>query len=256
MKTPSEPRLVAGFRRFAQVAAAGAVLISTLVLVGWALGVETLQAGLAGRTAMNPGGTAVAVLLAGVSLWLQADPARRRRGPALAFASGVVLIAGLRLVGYLTGWDGGPDPLLFRDQLDREALRTGHPNRMAPNTAGALLLVGLALLLLDARAGRYVISAQFLALGAGFVALLAVLGYAYSALALAGVEQFIPMAMNTGLALALLGGGVLCARPDRGPIAVVTRPGPGGVMARRLLPAAVLIPIAVGLVRGLGQKRG
>ena len=64
----------------------------------------------------------------------------------MACAVGVVLLASLRLGGYLLDWDGGPDRLLFADKLDREALSTGHPNRMAPNTAAAMLLVGLALI--------------------------------------------------------------------------------------------------------------
>ena len=59
----------------------------------------------------------------------------------------------MRLFGYLVEWDNGPDRLLFRVKLDLEALRTGHVNRMAPNTAAAMLLVGLALILLRAGLG-------------------------------------------------------------------------------------------------------
>ena len=92
------------------------------------------------------------------------------------------------------------------------------------------------------RTRRGVRPAQLLALAAGLIALLALIGYAYSAAALAGVEQFIPMALNTAIAFALLSVGILCARPDRGLMAVVTSAGAGGVMARRLLPAAILIP--------------
>ena len=119
---------------------------------------------------------------------------------------------------------------------------------MAPNTAAALLLVGLALLLLDAKLlRRGVLAVQFLALATAFIALLAIIGYAYSALSLAGIEQFIPMALNTAVVLALMSGGILCARPDRGVMAVVSSAGAGGVMARRLLPAVIFIPPRRGL---------
>src|SRR5205814_2215847 len=84
----------------------------------------------------------------------------------------------------------------------------------------------------------------------------AVVGYAYSAAALAGVEQFIPMALNTAAALGLLCTGILCARPTQGAMAVVTSTGAGGVMLRRLLPAAILVPVAVGWVRWLGEHEG
>ena len=55
------------------------------------------------------------------------------------------------------------------------------------------------------------------------------------------------MALNTAIAFAILSVGILCARPDRGLMAVVSSTGAGGVMARRLLPAAILIPAVVGL---------
>ena len=87
---------------------------------------------------------------------------------------------------------------------------------MAPNTAAALLLVGLALLLLDARSRRGVLAGQLAALATALIALLAIIGYAYSALPLAGIEQFIPMALNTAVALALISGGILAARPTAG----------------------------------------
>ncbi len=152
------------------------------------------------------------------------------------------------------GWDGGPDQLLFRDMLDREGLRTGYANRMSPNTGVGFLLVSAALLLLDVRTRRGLRPAQVLALAAAVLALLSLLGYAYSELALTGVGGFKPMSLNSALALALLSGGLLCARPDQGLMAVVTSPGAGGVVGRRLLPAAVLIPAAIGWVWWLAQR--
>ncbi len=245
------------FLSIARVAGAAVILISVMVLAGWWFDIEILRSVFPGMTAMNPGGTALAFLLAGVSLWCQLSPARSRlRVIGLACADVVVLLALLRFAGYLWDWDGGPDQLLFRAKLDLEGLRTGLPNRMAPNTAVCILLVGLALMLLGARTRRGVWAAQFLALAAALISLLAIIGYAYSAMALTGVEQFNPMALNTAVAFALISAGILCARPDRGMMAVVSSEGAGGVMARRLLPAVILIPPIVGWVRWIGQREG
>ena len=63
-------RLVARFHLLAKVASVAVILVSCLVLVGWALDVETLKTVFPGMVAMNPGGTAVGFLLAGASLWL------------------------------------------------------------------------------------------------------------------------------------------------------------------------------------------
>ena len=73
--------------------------------------------------AMNPGGTALAFLLAGSSLWAPVQVGRTSRGRRRDGAApvAVVLLALLRFGGYLLDWDGGPDRMLFRAKLDREA---------------------------------------------------------------------------------------------------------------------------------------
>jgi PAS domain S-box-containing protein len=255
MSTPVRQYGLGGFRGFARAAAAAVILVGGLVIVGWALDVRILKSILPGMIAMNPGGTALAFLLAGGSLWIQSGQAGRRLGTlATACSMAVILLALLRLGGYVLDSDAGPDRMLFREKIDREALLTGHPNRMAPNTAAAILLIGLALMFLHAKSRAGLLAAQGLALIAAVIALLAVIGYAYSALALTGIEKYIPMALNTALALALMSVGILCARPDRGVMSVVTGAGAGGVLARRLLPAVILIPAAVGWARLLAQR--
>jgi PAS domain S-box-containing protein len=252
-------RNLTGFRFLARAAGASVFLIGGLVLAGWAFDLAVLKSLVPGLTAMNPGGTALAFLLAGLSLWAQASPdaSPRQRTFAIACAAAVLLIGLARLGGYLAGRDWGPDQVLFPGALGREAVRAGLPNRMSPNTAAAFVLVGLALTLLDARTRRRDFRpAQLLALAAGQIALLALIGYAYSAASLIGVNEFIPMALNTAIAFAILSVGILCARPDRGMMAVVSSTGAGGVMARRLLPAAILIPAVVGGASRLAQQQG
>src|SRR5262249_45762528 len=61
----------------------------------------------------------------------------------------------------------------------------------------------------------------------------------------------IPMALPTALGFFTLSVGALCARPDQGLMRVVTSDEPGGVLARRLLPAGILIPAGPG---GLGAS--
>src|SRR5436305_1681279 len=95
-----------------------------------------------------------------------------------------------------------------------------------------------------------------LALMGGLIALLVVIGYAYSAISLIGVRRFIPMALNSAIGFAVLSIGILHARPRRGLMAAVTSRGAGGAMARRLLPAAIVIPAAVGWVGWLLVQQG
>jgi signal transduction histidine kinase/CheY-like chemotaxis protein len=245
--------LAARFRRISRVFDLAVIAIGSLALIGWALDIETLKSVVPGMVAMNPGGTALGFLLSGASLWLLSNEnvIPRQRKVALALAGCVTLIAVIRLLAYQWDWDFGPDRMLFPHKL----AAYDPINRMAPNTAVNFLLIGLALLLLDVQV-RGIRPSELLALAAGWIALLALIGYSYSAIALTGIESFIPMALITAVAFFLISAGVLAARPAVGIMAVLTNAGSGGGMARRLLPAAILIPYLVGWLRWMAQQQG
>lgn len=198
---------------------------------------------------MNPG-TAVCFIFAAVSLCLLRGPCSSPRQRRLAYlaAFAVALVGGVKLSGYVLGFDPGIDRLLFRAQLGT--------NEIAPNTAIHFLLLGLALLCLDrpTRGGRW--PAEALALLVAVGSLLSVVGYAFGASVLYGVASSIPMALNTATVFSLLSLGILTARPDRGIIGLILGKSAGGTLARRLLPAAVGIPAVLGWLRLAGQNRG
>ncbi len=247
-----EPHLISRFRFVSQAMAAATMVVAVLVLVGWMIEEETLKTVFPGMVAMNPGGTAMGFLIGGVGLWLLREPASPwRRSLGLCMAGAVTLLAVTRLAGYWWGWDEGPDRWLFRLGLEDYEI----PNRMAPNTAVSFLLSGLALLLLDVRIGARFRPADCFALLAILISLLAIIGYSYSAVSLIGIESFIPMALNTAVAFAFFDAGILCSRPNVGIAAIISSDGSGGMMARRLLPAAVLIPFLVGWLRWYAQEQ-
>jgi PAS domain S-box-containing protein len=240
-----------------KVASTVAILVGCVVLVGWTLNIDVLKRILPGLVAMNPA-TAIAFVIAGAAtrLLLNKDVDRRPRRLAQGLALVVTTVGLLKLVEILFGWDLGIDQLLFRQGLESEATVTGVPNQMAPNTAVNFLLVGCALLLVDRPTGRSYWLAQFLILVASAASLLALIGYAYGVKSLYGVSSYIPMALHTALTFIALLAGLLCARPDRGLIAIVVSNRVGGVIARRLLPAAIFVPVVLGWLRLKGQQVG
>jgi signal transduction histidine kinase/DNA-binding response OmpR family regulator len=243
---------LASFRAAVRVAAAGVMLVGCLALAGWAFDLEPLKTLLPGRVAMNPV-TALCFLLGAVSLWLQSGPTTAGiRRLAVGCALIIVGVAIVRLAGYAGCPDVGIDRLFFREKLDAAA--GFPPNRMAPNTAMAFLLLGLGLALLDWETRRGLRASQCLLLVTGLVALLALTGYGYSVFALYHVGDYIPMAANTAFCFLLLSGGAFAARPDRGLAAVVTSAGLGGLVARRLLVATLLAPLFLGLVALAGYR--
>ncbi len=240
-----------------KVASTVAILVGCVVLVGWTLNIDVLKRILPGLVAMNPA-TAIAFVIAGAAtrLLLNKDVDRRPRRLAQGLALVVTMVGLLKLVEILFGWDLGIDQLLFRQGLESEATVTGVPNQMAPNTALNFLLVGCALLLVDRPTGRSYWLAQFLILVAAAASLLALIGYAYGVKSLYGVSSYIPMALHTALTFIALLAGLLCARPDRGLIAIVVSNRVGGVIARRLLPAAIFVPVVLGWLRLKVQQVG
>ena len=178
--------------------------------------------------------------------------AAQRLGQVLA-----VLVAGFGvavLAEYLTGRGLGVDRLLFAGSLPQ--MGTVLPGRPAPHTALAFLLAGSVLALLDAdRRGSYR-PAQVLAPLSATVALTAVLGHLYRVAYLITGSTGPGVPVHAAVAFVVLNVGLLLARPDRGVVRTFTSPGPGGLLARRLLPAVLLAPPVAGLLAGLGYRVG
>ncbi len=253
-----DPQMITRFRKASYAASLLVGCVSVTVLLGWLFDLEALKALLPGKVAMNPGGTAIGFLFCGAALWLSQSPANDEpaapwsRYVALGLAWLVVLMASVRILGYQWGFDAGPDRWLFPDKLADYTI----PNRMAPNTALNFLFCGLALMLLDVRWRWRAQLSEILTLAAALVALLAIVGYAYSSVDLIGMESYIPMALNTAVSFAALCVGILCARPTDGLMSIASDRGAGGVMLRRLLPGALLVPAVIGWLGIWGQHQG
>lgn len=230
-----------------RLCAGGAALLGLLVLAGWTFAWVALTAVVAGFIAMNPA-TAVGLLVGGAALGLHDARQPGLRRLTLVCAAVTALIGLTRLIQVTTGAGVDVDLLLFR-----EAVEAAVPaNRMALGTAVGLLGIGLALGVLK-RSAR---GAQVLAAGVGLIALVTACSYLYGGFTDAPDLRAQPMALNTVVGLSLLAVGVLAASPDAGVMRLLRSDSPGGVLARRLLPAAVILPVAVGALRLLGERHG
>jgi len=254
MNQPELP-LARSFRAFSSWVALAVTTVGFSVLLGWLLDVHWLKSVLPGLVTMKAN-TALGLILAAVALWLlraeHGNRSERRLGQLCAF---VVLLLGLLTFSqYLFGWDFGIDQLLFRETP--EAIRTSSLGRMAPQTALGFLLVASALLLLDVETRSHHRPAQALALAVALASFFALCGYAYGVSAFYGFASYTHIALHTAVSFGLLSLGVLCARPGRGPMAFVSSNQLGGLIVRRLLPAAVGIPAILGWLRLEGEQAG
>ncbi|MBI2383857.1 MAG: hypothetical protein HYV18_07295 [Gammaproteobacteria bacterium] len=236
-------------------AAVAPLAIAALVLAGWLFGIDPLKS-IRPEWPTMKANTVVGFLLAGASVLLLrgARPPRGNVAAARACAIAVVALAIATLSQDLVGWDLGIDQLLFEERGASPA--TFSPNRMAPATALAFALIGTAVLLhATPGRGRRGLS-QGLAVAAVVIGYLSFLGYLYGVSHVYWLPRTTALAFHTALAIVLLSVAILCLRPFSGPARLLLSDGPGGHAARRLFPAAVLIPTLLGLLRLAGQAAG
>jgi signal transduction histidine kinase/ActR/RegA family two-component response regulator len=215
------------------------------VLLGWMRGVAALTRVLPGQTRMSPL-TAVAFVLAGATLGFGTS---RRRWLSVGGAT-IALIGLYRLCDYGFGWNLDIDQLGITDTS--LATDNGSPSLMAPATACSFLLLGSALLLAPLKP-RFFGAFQTACLLAAMMAWLGFSHYIYRG------EPLLPytkMAFHTAVLLLVLSAGIPCTRADEGLISLLLSDSAGGLIARRLVPAAILAPVVLGWLRLEGQRAG
>jgi signal transduction histidine kinase len=254
MSSPSRSRVIELFERLPELTAAFVAGVATIVLASWARGDRQWLPGPRGPFVMPPN-TAIGFLIAAAAVWFGRSVRAGRWSLVISRLLGVVItVAGaLFFIESMLGRDLGIDLRVFHDTLVQSGWSS--TGRLAPNAAVAFLLLGIALTVLDLGTdGRR--PALWAATGALLVAFAAIVGYVTGAAQLYTFEPQFGMALLTALCFAALSLGVLFARRDRGLAAILVDEAAGGVLARRMLPAAVLVPIALGWLWGVGQRAG
>ena len=224
------------------------------VLVGWVMHVEILKRFVLGLPPINAN-AAVCFLLGSVSLiaYVRSAPGSLLRRAAVTCAAVLVVVGAATLAEYAFGIKLGIDDLLFRD---RDSSGAPYPGRTAANTALGLVLLGAALLAWDVRLGKWW-PTNLLAGLAATLGVLALLGYATGAGSVVNLTAHEHIVENSMAALTvLLSVGVLLARLARGEIAVLASAGQAGAVLRRLLPAAIALPVSLAMLTLAGQRLG
>jgi signal transduction histidine kinase len=241
--------------RIAGACGAGALALGATGLAGWIFGVPALQSVLPGLASMKAN-TAVGILLNGLALALAAVPGGRpRRAIATAAAALAMAIGALTLCEFLFHVDFHLDQAIFRDSSGRAL--PYYPGRMAPTTATCLVLAGAALLTARAGSARGRGFSRVAGLALFTIAVISAAGYLYGVRPIGVIAYHTTqMAVHTSAAFLLLSCGIALMRPAEGWVAVVLSRDAGGSIARRLLPAAVGVPLAGGLIFRGGQRAG
>src|SRR5438132_1211684 len=243
---PSISSLVPRLARVSRASYGVVALLGASAIWGWALGVPALRDLGADFAPMSPG-TALALLLLATSYF--ASHADRPRSAALAaIAAGA--IAALTLAETLLG-------LSFGMNFAWLAARSGElPGQMSIAACVTLLLLALVTPL--ARDPKlFGASANGLAAGViGTVAFFALLGLSLRVLRFDIAAPLLGFSAPAALATMLAAIALATGRPSEWLLDTLSSKRTGAVVTRWLLPAAMVVPIAVGWMRLYAEREG
>jgi signal transduction histidine kinase len=242
------------FERVPSIAGAAVVVLGAFVLAGWALDLEFVTTAARGFPMIPL--TAVCFVLSGGSLIMAVRSRRNTTTEAIqqTLAALVGTIALITLYEYARGSGPGIDLLLFGDKL--VDMPWSPPGRISINSAATLLLYALALLFIPHDRRQRDHRAQWFATPALLIPLVAILGYVFGVKGMYSLSHSTGMAVPTAIGQLILGVGILFANRERGIPSLLLDEGAAGVLTRRLLPAALVAPIILGLIRLAGETAG
>lgn len=227
------------------------VAASAVVLAGWVFDAPALRALWLGQVTMK-GNTAIAFMLIGGGLWAlhwpETTPVARTMARLAAFLA--ALIGLLSLLEYLSPADLGIDQWLFVDP------GVVLPGRMALMTAVNVLLLGIAIWTIDVELAHAIRPSHWLALAVVGNCFVAVLGYLYGVEAFYRLVALTAMAPHTAVLFMLASAAVVMVRPATRFVRRIMRDDAAGLLNRRLLPAAILLPPTLAWLALQGQLAG
>jgi len=250
-------RIVTRCRVITRSVGMATTVIGCLALLGWLFGIPAFSSVFTGLASMNPT-TGLCFVLAGVSLWLsqaaddQLWKLRVRRLDVSRVLSGAVALVGLlTLAEYFFPFNLGIDSIVLHKTL--QATGDLFPGRMSGPTALGFLTLGLSgLWMSDQRP----YPSQSLALLTSLNGFVACIGYLIGVRGLYELTPYRSMALPTAILFVALGAALLLSRPAAGFAGALTSENLGGVMARRILPLAIVVPTFLGWLRWRGESAG
>ena len=238
-------RAVAAFELVSIVAGLLSAVIGVLVLIGWWRDINALRTIIPGLIPTIPN-TAVAAILGGLAVLsaVRAERDARFNTVTLWLAAALTVLGTLFVIERALTVDLGIDLLLFGNSVKGwEGTSLGRP---AINSAVVMMVDGLALLLLDVKTERDRRPSEGLSAVGAVIAFIAIVGYMYGVRGLYSFGPRTGMALLTAITLCILSVGILFVRPSQGAVSYIAVADPSGAMVRRLIPAALIVPIGLG----------
>lgn len=217
------------------------MLVSTMVLVGWSYNIASFKSIFPHYITMKVN-TAISFIVFAVSFGILVNFRRSKKalGVSTVLLSVVLLIAVLTLIQYATHYNFGIDEFFFKDTDGFIGRFT--PGRPAPITAICFTLISVSLVLANNPWKQFNKVSQFFDLCIGLVAFQDLISYFCGISSTYGIAFYTQMAVHTTVLFMLLILAHTLLHSNSGFVAVLRSRTTSGVMARRLMLAAALLP--------------
>ncbi len=228
--------------------------LSLLDLIGWAFDLTVLKSIIVNRTPMKII-TAVFFILSAVSVIIIKGGLSTffRKSIIYITASLICLISLLTMYVYASVLKNGHDPALTGIPYLRFFLAL--EMRMAFLTSLNFLIIGCILFLLTAGSNKKTRFVNILIIPVLFSSYFVLVSYLLGVYSINELGN-VPVALNTGLAFSAVCFIVLIMNPDSWIISLFTSGEIGFLIARKLLPTLILLPVVIGWIRIKGEHLG
>jgi PAS domain S-box-containing protein len=246
-------------RVFAKLVSTLLITTGACILVGWAFYYWLPDGYIHFLYSVKPN-TAICYILSGMALWLYSEESTYSSNLIAQICGGIIFtIAFMTLLEYFFSINLGIDQWLVNEP--NEALASfSPPGRMSPFSAINFVLIGFTLYFFDSKAVSFRVHQFFICFVLFFI-FFEFINYVYR---INNVIDIVGMVVkNNQLIISLLpitlffllGLSILLVRPDRGIVSILTSDNTGGLLARRLIPPAIILPVILGYA-GLTGKWG
>lgn len=244
-------QLAGSLRRLAIPCGAAAAIVGIGGLIGAAADADRLRSALLGASSLMTVATSTALVALGAALILRARfPTGRGRTVARAIAAAVLGWMLLVLAEYAFGVELGIDVAL------NEPPGVHDPGRPEPESAGQFALGALWLLLYDARGRPWGTLATVTMALITATALVSVIAYVFAGSYAWDAEGVRKISLQGLIAFVLLVFGGAALRPERWWLRPFVLGGAVGAATRRVLPAALVVPLLGGFAIELAVGGG
>ncbi|MFL5812928.1 MAG: sensor histidine kinase [Bdellovibrionia bacterium] len=228
-----------------------AIVISGLSLLAWETGISHWAPPFSGMALISPSAALCSILLGVSAYLLHSDIFTKKRFHTGLALVGLVDIITLVKIFQITLRKDSVEQIMFNDSLKV----AGAHLQMTLGSAVCLLLIGTAICLSAIRRRGSLTYSQMLALLGISISGWYLVTSLYN-LTSPEAAVYPTMGSHASIVLIMIGLAVLVSRPDQALMAIITSKGAGGYMARRMIPAAIAVPVVFGWLRLLAQSRG